>query len=176
MAGLRSVRPTHSDPCAHFGLFFSRPADRLSLSRSVVAQYNRLHSRFFVRVGPVHGLCFPASLVLFSDNLHIGAPDMGWLCTSFSFEPSHALASLAVNRCCLASRATGAGVSPESRRSAPIGVVCLFVIILHSPPKGGAQLSYHKPADHWWSWHLTNIFIPLSIGNFLSIRRLSYGH
>jgi len=26
--------------------------------------------------------------------------------------------------------------------------VCLFVIILHSPPKGGAQLSYHKPADH----------------------------
>jgi hypothetical protein len=26
--------------------------------------------------------------------------------------------------------------------------VCLFVIILHSPPKGGAQLSYHKPAEH----------------------------
>ena len=30
--------------------------------------------------------------------------------------------------------------------------VCLFVIILHSPRRG-AQLSYHKPADHWWSWH-----------------------
>jgi hypothetical protein len=27
-------------------------------------------------------------------------------------------------------------------------LVCLFVIILHSPPKGGAQLSYYKPADH----------------------------
>jgi len=31
--------------------------------------------------------------------------------------------------------------------------VCLFVIILHSPPKGDAQLSYHKLANHWWSWH-----------------------
>jgi hypothetical protein len=37
---------------------------------------------------------------------------------------------------------------------------CLFVIILHSPQRG-AQLSYHKPADHWWSWHLINIFIPV---------------
>lgn len=25
---------------------------------------------------------------------------------------------------------------------------CLIVIILHSPPKRGAQPSYHKPADH----------------------------
>jgi len=37
--------------------------------------------------------------------------------------------------------------------------VCLFVIILHSPRRG-AQLSYHKPADHWWSWHLINILYP----------------
>jgi len=35
---------------------------------------------------------------------------------------------------------------------------CLFVIILHSPRRG-AQLSYHKPADHWWSWHSINIFL-----------------
>jgi hypothetical protein len=31
--------------------------------------------------------------------------------------------SLAVNRCCLVSRATGAGVSPDSLIRAPIGVV-----------------------------------------------------
>jgi len=56
-------------------------------------------------------------------TLHIGPPDVVWSCTAFSFERSHALASLAVNRCCLASRATGAGVSPDSLISAPIVVV-----------------------------------------------------
>ena len=46
--------------------------------------------------------------------------------------------------------------------------------MLHSPRRGD-QLSYHKPANHWWSWHLINIFIPLSIRNFLSIHQLNYG-
>jgi hypothetical protein len=35
----------------------------------------------------------------------------------------------------------------------------LFVIILHSPRRCALQ-SYHKPADHWLSWHLINIFYP----------------
>jgi len=52
----------------------------------------------------------------FGITLHIGAPDVGWSCTAFSLEPSHGLASLAVNRCCLASRATGPGVSPANRQ------------------------------------------------------------
>ena len=39
------------------------------------------------------------------------------------------------------------GILPDG-----LAFVCLFVIILHSPRRG-AQLSYHKPADHWWSWH-----------------------
>ena len=46
-------------------------------------------------------------------SLHIGAPDVGWSCTAFSFEPLHPLASLAVNCCCLASRAPGEGVIPD---------------------------------------------------------------
>jgi len=50
--------------------------------------------------------------------------------------------------------------------------VCLKSF-LHSPRRG-AELSYHKPADHWWSWHFINI-LSLSIGNFLSIHRLNYG-
>jgi len=56
-------------------------------------------------------------------TLNIGAPDAGWSCTAFSFEPSHALASLTVNRYCLLSRVTGAGVGAASLISAPIGVV-----------------------------------------------------
>ena len=43
-------------------------------------------------------------LCSFVMTLHIGGPDVGWSCTDFSLEPSHALASLAVNRCCLVSR------------------------------------------------------------------------
>jgi len=55
--------------------------------------------------------------------MHVGAPEVRWLCTAFTLEPSHALASLAVNRCCLASRATGTGVSTDCLVSAPIGVM-----------------------------------------------------
>jgi hypothetical protein len=50
----------------------------------------------------------------FMMTLHIGAADVGWLYVSVCFEPSHAPASLAPNRGGLESRATGAGVSPES--------------------------------------------------------------
>jgi len=48
---------------------------------------------------------------------------VGWSCTAFNLEPSHALASLAVNCCYLESGASGAGVSPDSLISAPIGIV-----------------------------------------------------
>jgi len=47
-------------------------------------------------------------------TLHISAPDVGWSCTAIRLEPWHALASLTVNRCCLTSRATSAGVSRDS--------------------------------------------------------------
>ena len=56
-------------------------------------------------------------------TLHIGAPDVGWLYVSFCFDPSHALAGLAVNCCCLESRTTGACVSHESLMRGPSGVV-----------------------------------------------------
>jgi len=57
-------------------------------------------------------------------------------------------------------------LTPKPGRNALLGSdtllklthLCLFVIIVHSPRRG-AQLSYHKLADHWWSWHLINIFI-----------------
>jgi len=52
-------------------------------------------------------------------------------------------------------KAIGHGMN--SKLCVPTTIVCLFVIILHSPRRG-AQLSYHKPADHWWSWHLINTF------------------
>jgi len=63
-----------------------------------------------------HSCCFVLTV-------NIGARAVGWLCTAISFEPAHALVSVAVNRCCLASRTTGAGVSPDFLISALIGVV-----------------------------------------------------
>jgi len=58
----------------------------------------------------------------FLTALHIGAPEKGFLCSSFSLQ-LHAFSILAVNRCCLESKITGAGVSPDSLISAPRGVV-----------------------------------------------------
>jgi len=55
-------------------------------------------------------------------TLHIGAPEEGLLCSSFSWL-MHALSSLAANRCCLESNVTGAGVSPDSLIRSPRGVV-----------------------------------------------------
>jgi len=55
-------------------------------------------------------------------NLHIGAQEKGLWCSSCSLL-LHASASLAVNRCCLASKITCAGVSPDSLISVPCGVV-----------------------------------------------------
>jgi len=58
----------------------------------------------------------------FPTTLHIGAPEEGLLCSSFTLL-LHASSSLAANRCCLDSMVTGAGVSPDSLISAPCGVV-----------------------------------------------------
>jgi hypothetical protein len=60
---------------------------------------------------------------MFVITVHLGAPDVGWSCTAFSSETSHALESLTGNCCCLAPRATVVGVSPDSLISVPIGVV-----------------------------------------------------
>jgi len=57
-----------------------------------------------------------------STTRHIGVPDEGSLCSSFSLL-LHPFASLAANRCCLESKITGAGVSPDSLISAPLGVI-----------------------------------------------------
>jgi hypothetical protein len=53
----------------------------------------------------------------------IGQRDVGSSCMACSFEPYTVLASVAVNRYCPASRATGAGVSPDYLSSALIGVM-----------------------------------------------------
>jgi len=53
------------------------------------------------RLGETHDLCLSALFVLFLMTLHIGVPDVGWLYIPSSFEPWYALASLAVNCCCL---------------------------------------------------------------------------
>jgi len=58
----------------------------------------------------------------FLTALHIGAPEEGFLCSSFSLL-LHAFSILAANRCCLESKITGAGISPDSLISAPRGVV-----------------------------------------------------
>jgi hypothetical protein len=58
----------------------------------------------------------------FLTTLQIGAPEEGFWCSSFSLL-LHALASVAVNRCCLESKITGASVRPDSLTSAPRGVV-----------------------------------------------------
>jgi len=52
--------------------------------------------------------------------LHIGPPEEGFLCSSFSLL-LHAFSILAENRCCLESMISGAGVSPDSLISAPRG-------------------------------------------------------
>jgi len=57
-----------------------------------------------------------------STTQHIGVPDEGSLCSSFSVL-LHSFASLAANRCCLESTITGAGVSPDSLINVPVGVV-----------------------------------------------------
>ena len=59
----------------------------------------------------------PASrprLCSFLNTPHISVPNKGSLYVFFCVEPTHAFAVLAVNRCYLESRATGAGVIPES--------------------------------------------------------------
>jgi len=56
-------------------------------------------------------------------TLHIGAPEEGLWSSSFSLL-LHAFASLAVIRCCLQSKITGAGVNPNSLFGAPCRVVC----------------------------------------------------
>ena len=56
-------------------------------------------------------------------TLPTSAPEVGYSKSYFDLEPSNALASLAKNRGFLASRATAAGVTPESRLSTPLGVV-----------------------------------------------------
>jgi len=58
----------------------------------------------------------------FLTTLHISAPEERLLCCSFSLL-LHVFSSLAANRCCLESKVTGAGVSPDSLISAPRGVV-----------------------------------------------------
>jgi len=59
----------------------------------------------------------------FLTTLHIGAPEDVLLFSSFSLL-LHAFSSLAANRCCLDSKVTGAGVSPDYLIGAPRGVVC----------------------------------------------------
>jgi hypothetical protein len=58
----------------------------------------------------------------FRTTLHIGAPEEGLLCSSFRLL-LHAFSSLAANRCCLESKVTGSGVSPDSLITAPRGVM-----------------------------------------------------
>jgi len=55
-------------------------------------------------------------------TLHIGAPEEGFPSSSFSLL-LHESASLAAIGCCLESKITGAGVSPDSLISTPRGVV-----------------------------------------------------
>jgi len=58
----------------------------------------------------------------FLTALHIGAPEEGFLGSSFSLL-LHAFSILAASRCCLESKISGAGVSPDSLISAPRGVM-----------------------------------------------------
>jgi len=58
----------------------------------------------------------------FLTTQHIGAPEVALLCSSFGLL-LHEFSSLAVNRCCLESKVTGASVSPDSHISAHRRVV-----------------------------------------------------
>jgi len=58
----------------------------------------------------------------FLTALHIGVLEERFLCSSFSLK-LHAFSILAASRCCLESKITSAGVSPDSLISAPRGVV-----------------------------------------------------
>jgi hypothetical protein len=58
----------------------------------------------------------------FLTTLHIGAPEEGLLCSSFSLL-LHAFSIHAANCCCLESKVTGAGISPDSLIRAPRRVV-----------------------------------------------------
>ena len=55
-------------------------------------------------------------------TLHIGALEEWMWCSSFSMQ-RHVCVNLAVNRCCLESKITGSGVSPDSLIIARSGVV-----------------------------------------------------
>jgi hypothetical protein len=121
--GSRSVRPPHTDPRTHPGLPLSYPAFPSSLCRCVIAQYDRHEHHLFVRAGPVHRLCLPASFVLFLDHSTYRCARCEVVEVSFCLQPSHPLASLAANRCCLELMATGIDVSRESVMSGPSGVV-----------------------------------------------------
>jgi len=63
----------------------------------------------------------PCSCSFFT-ALHTGNPGEGFWCSLLSLL-LHVFASLGAKRCCLDSKITGAGISPESLISAPSGVV-----------------------------------------------------
>jgi len=88
----------------------------------------------------------------FLTALHIGAPEEGFLCSSFSLL-LHAFSILAVNCCFLESKITGGGVSPDSLISAPSGVV-------GSPPRMDLACQLRR------SWRSSRL--PTSLGSHQS--------
>jgi len=92
--------------------------------------------------------CSCSSLI----TLHIGAPEEGLWCSSFSLL-LHAIAILAVNRCCLESKVTGTGVSTDSLISALCRVV-------GSMPRLDLACRFRR------SWRSSRL--PTSLGSHLS--------
>jgi len=138
----------HRSPCLHTAAALARPSSDRNLSvhhiqtsAPTLASHSLAQriASYFTAVSSLSMTVFTASSLSGLDQrmisasrpgscsyvitLHIGAPEVRWSCTPFYLEPSYTLASLAVNHCCLAFRATGTGVSPDSLISAPIGVV-----------------------------------------------------
>jgi len=84
--------------------------------------------------------------------LHIGAPDEGLLCSSFSLL-LHAFTCITANSCWLESKVTGAGVNPDSLISAP----CMVV---GSAPRNDLACRLRR------SWRSSRL--PTSLGSHLS--------
>jgi len=85
----------------------------------------------------------------FLTTLHIGAPEEGLLCSSFSLL-LHAFSSLAANRCCLESKVTGAGVSPDSLCVSVLFAfqLCIRVIIESDLDSSVKRRSMKKEVQH----------------------------
>jgi len=131
IAAAPTGQPSVRDLSVHHVCMPDAVLPSFSFTHSLVAPFGTVSSSsMVVLTGAISlwsGQCIvsaplPRACVI-AATLVTGPPGVGYSKRSFDLEPSRVFHSLATNRWYAASKDTAAGVSPESRTSAPLGVV-----------------------------------------------------